>query len=495
MHKQLWRLSSLAVFLNRPLKLFLVIFIVACMFVQSFLQPTEAAETGERLLVGAAAGNITPWLGISINGSMRDRKATHIHDQLYARCLVLDNGSTRVAIVVCDSCLIPREIFDQAKQMVQEHTGLQTNHMLMAATHTHFAPTAAPAFQSMPDPEYRHFLTVRIADTVRCAIDNLVPGRIGWGVGRESKQVFNRRWHMKPGTIPPDPFGRTIDQVKMNPKRGDPNLVKPAGPTDPDVTVISLQSVEGRPLALLANYTLHYVGGTDPGHVSADYFGMFANRIRKLLGADLLDPPFVGILTNGASADVNNIDFRAKPKRRHPYEQMGMVTDAVASEAFRVVQKIQYHQRIPLTIRQAEIQLSVRRPGETEVRQAENIVANLKGKSARTLEEIYAKETIDLSKYPDRVELIIQAMRIGEVGMVAIPCEVFVEIGLELKKKSPFKTTFVVELANGYNGYLPTLAQHKLGGYETWRAKSSYLEVDAAPKIVDLALELLNHIK
>jgi hypothetical protein len=81
-------------------------------------------------------------------------------------------------------------------------------------------------------------------------------------------------------------------------------------------------------------------------------------------------------------------------------------------------------------------------------------------------------------------------MRIGDLGIAAIPCEVFVEIGLEIKAKSPFKPTFAISLANGYNGYLPTPEHHKLGGYETWRARSSYLEVDAAPKIVDTVMEL-----
>jgi hypothetical protein len=222
---------------------------------------------------------------------------------------------------------------------------------------------------------------------------------------------------------------------------------------------------------------------------------MFANRIQDLLKANHLDPPFVGILTNGASADVNNIDFRAKSKPRRSYKQMAVVADAVASEAFRLVEKMQYQEHLVLTVHQAEVQLDVRHPSQAEVQQAKRIIANIKGHKARTPKEIYAKETIDLSKYPDKVELIIQAMRIGDVGIVAIPCEVFVEIGLELKKKSPFKITFIIELANGYNGYLPTPEQHKLGGYETWRAKSSYLEINAAPKIVNLSLKLLNDLK
>ena len=168
MQKQRRHLSCWIVFSHRPWGLFFATYAAVLWFLGQSLPPhANAAETGQKLLAGAAVSNITPWLGISINGYMQDRKASHIHDELYARCLVLDNGLTRLAIVICDSCIIPREVFDQAKQMVQKHTKLPPAHMLMAATHTHSAPTAAPAFQSVPDPEYQHFLTVRIADAVR----------------------------------------------------------------------------------------------------------------------------------------------------------------------------------------------------------------------------------------------------------------------------------------------------------------------------------------
>ena len=111
-----------------------------------------------------------------------------------------------------------------------------------------------------------------------------------------------------------------------------------------------------------------------------------------------------------------------------------------------------------------------------------------------TLPEVYARETTQMAKYPPAVTLIVQAHRVGDVGICAIPCEVFVEIGLELKKKSPLRPTFTIELANGYNGYLPTPEQHALGGYETWRARSSYLEVNASRRITDTLLALLNEV-
>jgi hypothetical protein len=129
------------------------------------------------------------------------------------------------------------------------------------------------------------------------------------------------------------------------------------------------------------------------------------------------------------------------------------------------------------------------------VARAEQILANAQGRELRGSEEVYARETVMLKNYPEELPLLIQTLRIGDLGIAAIPCEVFVEIGLAIKAKSPLKQTFTIELANGYNGYLPTPEQHKLGGYETWRARSSYLEVDAAPKIFDAVMALFASLK
>src|SRR5690606_37884592 len=118
-----------------------------------------------------------------------------------------------------------------------------------------------------------------------------------------------------------NPFGG-VDQVRMNPPRADSLLLRPAGPVDPQVCFLSVRPADGRPIALLANYSLHYVGGVHSGAISADYFAVFADLIQQKLGADRLDPPFVGMLSNGTSGDVNNINFREKSPSRKPYEKM-----------------------------------------------------------------------------------------------------------------------------------------------------------------------------
>jgi neutral ceramidase len=260
-----------------------------------------------------------------------------------------------------------------------------------------------------------------------------------------------------------------------------------------------VQSPKGQPIALLANYSLHYVGGVPP--LSADYFAMFAERMATLLGADASPSPpsqggatggFVGILSNGTSGNINNVNFgKAGPGKKENGEQARLVAESVARATFDAYKTIKHQDWMELKMAQKEIELGVRLPAENEVKRAKEILAAAKGPVLKSQSEVYARETVLLTKYPTKVKVILQAIRIGEVAIVANPCETFVEIGLEIKQKSPLKRTFTIELANGYNGYLPTPEHHALGGYETWRARSSYLAVDASRAIMAAWLELL----
>ncbi len=458
-----------------------------------FLCFSSSSFAAKQFRAGAATANISPWMGISINGNMTDQKGTNLHDQLHARAIVLDDGENRLAICVADSCLIYREIFEEAKKIIHARSGLPVENILMSATHTHSAPAVVSIYQSEANKEYQRFLSLRLADAVLQAINQLAPAKIGWGVGSEPRQVFNRRWKLRPGVINKDPWGRTNDLVKMNPPAGSADLLDPAGPTDPDVPVVALKSLDGKPIALLANYSMHYCGGVGAATYSADYFGAFCDRVQQRLAADRQDPPFVAIMSNGTSGDCNNINFRDTPVAEPPFARINRVANALADVATAVYGKIEWHDWVPVKSAQQEIKLGVRRPKQGEVEQAR--MALDKTTARNLLPEIYARETVLLADFPEQVPLTLQAHRIGDLAIAAIPCEVFAEIGLELKKRSPFQQAFTIELANGYNGYLPTPTQHKLGGYETWRSRASYLEVDASVKIVDTIAALFERVK
>jgi hypothetical protein len=308
-------------------------------------------------------------------------------------------------------------------------------------------------------------------------------------VAQEPSQVFNRRWKTKPDVLSPNPFGDTADRVRTNPGYQNPAVAEPAGPVDPDVSVLSVRDGKGRPLALLANYSLHYVG--DLPALSADYFGVFADRVGGLLGAEA---GFVGVLSNGTSGDVNNVDFRNPALKTKPGERCRTVAETVAKAAKAAHDGARHRRDVTLAVAEEEVELGVRKPTAAEVERAKGILAKAAGRPLKGVEEVYARETVLLAEYQETVKLKLQAMRIGELGIAAIPCEVFTEVGLAIKAKSPLKPTFTIELANGYNGYLPTPGQHKLGGYETWRARSSYLEVEASEKITATMLKLLEKV-
>lgn len=441
---------------------------------------------------GVAKVDITPWLGLSIVGYMNDRKVEAIHDEIHVRSLVLDDGENALAFGVIDSCAVTRKIMDDAKVRAHAATGVPVEYMLFSATHTHSAPCTFVGFQSKSDPAYDAFLTMRLADAVTLAWTKRVPARIGWGSGSVPDEVFNRRWYMKEGTIGEDPFGKKNDTVQMNPPVGSENLVKPAGPTDPEVSFLAVQTIDGKPLGLLANYSLHYVGGTLGADISADYFGVFSEEIGRLLNTD---DTFLAMMSNGTSGNINNISFAVPRPAQPPYVQMKIVADKVAAEVHRAWQTVTFQDWVPLKSAQTEISLGVRKPSAEEVEEAKGLLAAAQGRELEGLREIYANETVALADYPDTVPLILQAFQIGDLGIAAIPCEVFVEIGLAIKEKTPFGKSFTIELANGCNGYLPTEEQHGHGGYETWRARSSYLEVTAANTIQATVLELLGSLK
>lgn len=450
-----------------------------------------AAAAEPDLKVGTAIVDVTPQaLPVSMTGSFVDRQATGVHDPLNVRCLVLQSGRNRLALLTVDSCLVSRETMDDAKRRAAKAAGIELNSILISATHTHTAVTAVDLASCHADPRYVEFLTACLAQAVVEATENLQPAEIGWGVAQLPGEVFNRRYKMKPGAIPPTPLGRTTDQVRTNPG-STPDVLEHAGPTDPDVMVLAARTLDGKPLALYCVYSLHYVGGIPADQLSADYFGEFAADVRKKLVGDDKESPFVALLANGTSGDINNVDvFHPRP-RQEPFEQVKVVAGRTADAAMSVFRSCKFHKHVTLDASDAELELGVRKPSTEELAEAESRLQRSEKKPADTTPDVYAREQFELAKWPDTVPLKLQVLRIGELAIATIPCEAFVEIGLEIKQKSPQKPTFVVGLANGYNGYLPTPRHHDLGGYETWRCRWSYLEKDASVKIVARLLEML----
>jgi hypothetical protein len=192
-------------------------------------------------------------------------------------------------------------------------------------------------------------------------------------------------------------------------------------------------------------------------------------------------------MCNGTSGDANCLDF-VNPPRKFDRFTVGEDTAQAAFEAYKTIKHVDW---APLAMAEKRLTLGLRMPGKEEVARAKAFLAERKVEAPTTIHEVYARETVLLAEMPPTRELRLQAIRIGDLGIAAIPAEVYGSTGLEIKKKSPLGTTFNVSLANGCEGYIPPPEQHKLGGYTTWLARTSCLEVEAEPKIKATILELL----
>jgi hypothetical protein len=478
---------------------------------QDSSQGGDQSQPGE-LAAGAAITNITPPLGGLIVGGFSPLPSDDVHDDLHVRALVLTESSPKkagsaigagglnpqrtLAFAICDNVGISREVFDAAKKLVHEETGLLPENLLMASTHTHSAVSArTPNAMVVTDQlnDYQQFVSRRIADAIRIAIKRLAPAKIAWGSVDEPSELFNRRWYVSEEKDRRNPFGG-IDKVRMNPG-GSSTLIRPAGPTDPQISFVSVQHADGRPLAVLANYSLHYVGGVPARTISADYFAEFAKRLKAKLGASDQDPEFVGILSNGTSGDVNNINFQTRGKSLPSFKKIEQVGELIASRVADGMKTLKYQDHVRLAACASELTLGVRKPSPEMLSYTEKILAQPESAPKYHVHERTYAERVRLQvEAGETVDVPIQVLRIGQLGIAAIPFEVFTETGLEIKQRSPMKPTFTIELAGGSFGYLPTPPQHALGGYETWLGTNK-VEIEASTKIVARLMELFDKVQ
>ncbi|WP_165073194.1 LamG domain-containing protein [Paludisphaera rhizosphaerae] len=453
----------------------------------TILVTAATASAGEAVAfrAGATVVDVSPTaFPVIVNGGFLQATANTVRDPLSARCLVLDDGSTRLAIVVVDSCMMPRELIDEAKGIAARRTGIAFDRMLVSATHTHTAPSVMGALGTPLDPTYAASLPSKIAEAIEGAAAALAPAEAGWGVVDDPDHTHTRRWIRRPDRMIDDPFGHKTVRAHMHPGYVNPDVIGPSGPSDPALTVLMIREPGGRPIAVLANYSMHYYGSTP---VSADYYGRFASTLAKRMAAD--GPPPVCIMSQGTSGDQHWMDY-GRPKAD---PGLDAYADQVADTALRAVQSIKSFERPSLAMAETTMTLRRRTPDADRLEWARPIVAAMGDRQPKSIPEVYAREAVLIDEQPERT-LKLQAVRIGALGIVAIPDEVYALTGLKLKARSPLPLTMNIELANGSEGYIPPPEQHVLGGYTTWPARTAGLEVHAEPRIVDAALELLERV-
>ncbi len=309
---------------------------------------------------------------------------------------------------------------------------------------------------------YHDYAERQIAEAICAAVGNLAPANIGWGVGALPQFVALRRFRIEPGSNGPNPFGEVTDRAWMyaRPK----TRIRAEGRPDPQVSVVSVRHADDRPLAVLANYSIHYTGGFERNTVSGDFYPCFAERLAALLGAEGIDPPFVGIMSNGNSGNIGPASGG--------YQGMRKVGDALAREVLRVCEKIEHRDRVSLAMREEELELGVRRPDEERMRWARDVLAGKWDKPAHAWRDVYARNALELAKFPPTVSPKFQAIRIGVLGIASNQNEMICRNRAgDQGDGFPLQAAFNIQLANGYNGATcprpnntPWAAKHDVAG-------------------------------
>jgi len=446
----------------------------------------------EPLRAGAARIDVTPVaLPVLVNGGMTSRSLDRVRSPLHARAVVLESGGRRVAIVIVDSCMLSRPFLDDVKRLAADRVGIAPADILVAATHAHSAPAAMGCLGTDADPAYVPFLRERIVEAIHQASAALEPAEIGFARADAAGFTALRQWIRRPDRVVDDPFGNPTVRANMHAAANPDDVTSEAGPEDPELGMVSVRAPDGRPIALLATFSMHYFGDAD---ISADYFGLFCDALERHLA-----PPgspghgqAVALLAHGCSGDIWRVDYRV-PKEARPEPTIDDYAARLAALAADACDGIAHAGDVPLAMEERRLALEYRRPDRQRLEWAERIVAGMEGRLPATQEEVYAREQVILAGLPT-AEVVVQALRVGDVAIATTPCETYAVTGLKIKAASPLERTLVIELANGGDGYIPPPEQHPLGGYNTWPARSAGLEVDAEPRICEAAIGLLERV-
>ncbi|MGQ9607707.1 MAG: neutral/alkaline non-lysosomal ceramidase N-terminal domain-containing protein [bacterium] len=430
---------------------------------------------------GSAEINITPPVGVELVGQWVARKSTGINDELFANAMVLDDGKNIVALLSCDVLSIVNSVKQKIRSKITKDTNINPENIFICATHTHTAPAVASALGTNMDKEYTEKFVELSAQCVIKAYSKMENVNIGIGSGNVHGLSFPRRFWMKDGTI------------KMHPPKADPNIVRPDGVADPEVNVLYTENENGKVNTVFINFACHptVVGGDNV--ISADYPGAVRDTIKNLLGQDT-----VVLYGNGACGNIGPVDM-TNPKRNeygHKWrKKMGLVLGCETIKTIALSDLLP-PEELELEVRKDTLDIPIREIPQDRLDEAKKAFI---GKSLEMApadrSDIVRRELLLLAEQKAEdpfAHAEIMAIRIGRSAIIGIPAELFCDLGLKIKEKSNYKPTFVVELANGCIGYVPTAESFIGGGYETELVRSSKLIPEAGEMIVQKAVEILN---
>jgi hypothetical protein len=423
--------------------------------------------SAQELKAGASAEPLSADDAMVIGGGIGPGKAEGQEGELRASAVVVEDArGGQLALVACDVLMIERDVLDRAARRIERATGIPFDHILISATHTHHAPTTVTVHGYERDEPFTRQVEDKIVQVAEKAVRRLAPSMFLFRLGEESSVGKNSRLLLRDGTI-----------YWVGPHD---DAVRPTGPFDPELPVLAFRRREGGLEAVLFNHSTHTIGTHKPGVRSPSFYGLAAQELEKERGGTFL-------FFEGASGSTHNLDVPAA-------EATHRIRHAVAS----ALGAAQEHPVDRVAAIRKEITVRVRHFREQDDDRA--VVAyctkRIKDQSAARLviETFRAMRRKLVVRQGQPRKTWVQAVRIGDVALVGVPGEFFTALGEEIKRRSPFRYTYVFELANDYIGYIPDRPGFERGGYQVWTGLHSFLEPGTGEQIVAEAVELLGRL-
>jgi len=428
---------------------------------------------------GTARIDITPSEPVWMDGMIRSHKSTGIRHHLYAKALAFSSGNRPEDIFViasADVCAIARADHENICAHAARQTGISTEHIILAATHNHSGPATYGYFNSKEE-QYLKYFTKQTAEAISQAVFNMRPALMGCGAGIENTISHYRRLLAKDGHVIMNWEPYSAGQI-----------VGPLGEIDPEVGVLKAVSANSdrKPLAILFNHAGHpNVMSGDNYLLSADYPGLAENILEKRLGG-------TSVFVNGAQGtmDIDGLKDR-------DWQGMERVAGALADAVMQTSAAIEVKPDTIVRGACAHYTLRARHISSSEFKWAESILAGTNGKfnsipdgvgddyKAALFKRLHAVQDI-----PHQLEQI--CVVVDETAWLSFPGELFTEIGMRIKRASPFAHTFLIGLANGQIGYVPTRDAIRQGGYEP---ETMEIDESAEEIIFEQSMALLNRLR
>ena len=447
--------------------------------------------------------NITPPVGCRLAGHFYEIFSTGVHDSLWAKAMVLQQGSAKFAFVFCDLIGLTAEVSRDARVEASARTGIPIRNIVVTAAHSHTGPLfygfqhtyfhkRAIAANNGQDPhervDYNRFLIRQIVTAIVSANGGLHPVQLAAGIGEQDGLSFNRRYYMKHGP------------VLFNPGPLNPDIAGPAGPIDPAVGILMLRnSGSHRFEGGLTVFAMHAdcIGGTE---ISADYPYFLEQTLKARWGKG-----FISAFSLGPCGDINDVDV-TKDQPIYSAANTERIGQTLGETVINTAPRLRMIDRPALAMLSEKILLPLQVPtkrqidsarvlinGLYEVKKTGRYLANAGGESGDFLKRVEMSKYLALADRKKAVQVEVQVFRIdAETAIVGLPGEIFVELGLAIRKRSPFKNTIVLTVCNDKTSYIPTRKAFGEGSYEVTNA---IVQPGSGEMLVATALRLLDAIK